>query len=371
MKKTLLITIDFPPQKGGVANYLANFSKNIGSNNIVILANNHPDSHLFDPHQPYKILRQQLFYKLFWPHWLKSYYIAKKIIAKENIEQLLISHLLPIGYIALLLKLPYIAILHGYDILLAQKNPWKKYWAKLILAKAKLIIVNSNFTKNQVLKLGLENSKIIIVNPCPNLKPEDLNLAEKQILKNELDLHHKKILLSVGRLVERKGFDQVIRALPEVIKTIPNIIYLIVGNGPDLKRLEILAEKLKVRGNVIFCEDVPDKNLACYYDLADIFIMPARIIDKTDVEGFGIVYLEAAVFAKPVIAGQSGGVAEAVIDNQTGILVNPESVQAITDSILKLLNSPELINKLGIQGQQRVAKEFQWPIQIKKVINLL
>ncbi|MFA5188356.1 MAG: glycosyltransferase family 4 protein [Patescibacteria group bacterium] len=370
MKKSLLITIDFPPQIGGVANYLANLSKNFPPGNLLVLANNHEQSQHFDNKQPYKIIRAQLLSKYFWPRWLKTYLAAKPIIKKSKIEQIVISHILPMGYIALMLKLPYIVILHGYDIMNAQKSSWKKYWAVKILTQAKHIIVNSHNTENQVLNLGIKQNKITIVYPCPNLQLEQFNEHEMQIIKNELDLHHKKILLSVGRLVPRKGFDKVIEALPELTKQIPNLIYIIVGNGPDRERLEKLAEDLKVRGNLIIAEDIPNSNLPAFYSLANIFIMPARQIGE-DIEGFGIVYLEANLFGKPVIAGKSGGAEDAVIDNQTGILVNPESVQEINQAILKLFNDPELANKLGVQGRQRVLSEFNWYQQIDKLKNII
>ncbi len=369
MKKSLLITTDFPPQKGGVANYLSNFCDNLPKDKIIVLTQNSTNCH-FDGQQAYKIIRDNLYYKYFWPYWLKTYFIAKKIIAKEKIEQIIISHVLPMGYIALLLKLPYVVSLHGYDILAAQKNAWKKYWLIKILNKAKLIIVNSNFTNFKVLNLKIDGTKIVTVYPCPNINPENLNKAEKQIIQRELELFHKKIMISVGRLVPRKGFDKVIEALPDILTQIPNLTYLIIGNGPDLKRLEKLAEKLKVLSNITFIEDVSDNNLPIYYDLADLFIMPARQIGA-DVEGFGIVYLEANLFGKPVIAGNSGGVAEAVVDKKTGLIINPENVSQISNAILRLFNNPELMNKLGVQGRQRVLTEFRWPIQIEKIKNLL
>ena len=369
MKKNLLITIDFPPQKGGVANYLANFSEYLS--NIIVLANEQPQAQSFDSHRKFKIIRANLYYQYFWPRWLKIYFIAKKIIAKDNIDQLIISHILPIGYVALLLKKPFVVILHGYDLLNTQKNIWKKFLAKLILSKAKYIIVNSQYTKTETLKLGNWEDKIRIVYPCPHITPAQMVEAEKQIIYNELDLYHKKILLSVGRVVERKGFDKVIMALPELIDKVPNLIYLIVGNGDYIKKLEALAEKLQIRGNVIFIANSNDRQLACYYALANIFIMPSRLEKKTDVEGFGTVYLEAALFGKPAIAGNSGGAGEAVINNQTGILVDPQNVQEIKEAVLNLLADPELSNKLGVQAKQRAEAEFQWPKQLNKIKDII
>ncbi len=371
IKKTLLITIDFPPQRGGVANYLSNFSQNLPNNKIVILAGKKGEWQSFDDKQHYKIIRENLYYKNFWPKWLKTYFITKKIIKEEQIEQIIISHVLPMGYITLLLNKPFFIIFHGYDIMTAQKNAWKNFWLKLIMQKAKHLLVNSNFTKNQIIRGGISENKITIVHPCPNINPENLNKAEKEIIKKELELDSKKIMISVGRLVKRKGFDKVIEAMPEVIKKFPNLIYLIIGKGEYKKELEKLAENLQVRGNIIILEDIADSHLPCYYALADIFIMPSRIEKQTDVEGFGIVYLEANSFGKPVIAGKSGGVADAVIDGQTGILVEPNSASEIRKAILKLLTDQKLANKLGIQGQKRVKKEFQWPIQIAKLKNIL
>ena len=371
MKKTLLITIDFPPQIGGIANYLANFCENLPPDKIIVLANKPENKNNFDSRQGYKIIREKLFYKYFWPKWLKTYFIAQKIVKQEGIEQVIISHVLPMGYIALLLKLPYICIFHGYDIMLAKKSTWKRLWLKKILKRAKCLIANSNFTKKEIIKEDIGNKKIIIVYPCPHIKPENTNNAETQIIKKELDLFHKKILLSVGRLVARKGFDKVIESLPEILKNMPNLIYLIIGNGPDLQRLKKLAEDLQVRGNIIFIHDLKDSKLPIYYELADIFIMPARIENQTDVEGFGIVYLEANLFKKPVVAGKSGGIEDSVIDGQTGILVDPQDINEISQAVLKLLNNPELMNKLGVQGKKRVLSQFQWPTQIKKIINYL
>lgn len=370
-KKTLLITIDFPPQLGGVANYLSNFSNNIQSDKIIILANQHTQAQSFDSQQNYKIIRRNLYYKNFWPKWFKIFFIARKIIKQEKIEQIIISHVLPIGYLALLLSKPFFTILHGYDILLAKKTIWHKFWLKLILKKSQHIIVNSNFTKKQVIKQGIGEQKITILYPCPHITPKLLNTTEKDLICQELNLNNKIVLLSVGRMVKRKGFDMVIKALPEIIQKYPNLIYIIIGQGPDKDRLDQLAIDLKVRANLIFITDITDQQIACYYDRADIFIMPSRLENKTDVEGFGIVYLEANSFGKPVIAGDSGGVGDAVLNNKTGILVNPKENKDITQAIFKLLDDENLMNKLGEQGKKRVLNEFQWSKQVNKLNNIL
>jgi len=355
MKKSLLITIDFPPKFGGVANYLSNLSENLPHDKIIVLADKSVGAKLHHEIK-YQLIKENLLYKFFWPRWIKAYFQAKKVITEYKIEQIIISHVIPMGYICLMLKLPYFVILHGYDIVLAKRSAWKRYWLKKILNKAKHIIVNSHFTKNEVLNTGIKENKITIINPCPNFIKMQINETERQIVKNELNLHHKKILISVGRLIPRKGFDKVIEALPKVIQQIPNVAYLIVGNGPDDKRIQKLAQDLGVLKNITIVKDVPDTNLPVYYSLGDVLIMPSRIINKSDVEGFGIVYLEANLLGKPVIAGKSGGIEDAVINNQTGLLVDPEDVNGIAIAIIKLLTDQNLANTLGIQGKKKGRK---------------
>jgi len=175
----------------------------------------------------------------------------------------------------------------------------------------------------------------------------------------------------VGRLVQRKGHDMVIKAMPEIIKQVPDCIYLIVGGGPYKQTLERLVNKNNLRDWVKFIGTASHQDLPALYQLADVFIMPARQLDNGDVEGFGIAYLEANLFGKPVIGGKSGGVADAVIDGQTGLLVDPTDVSQIAKAAIKLLTDEAYAAKLGTQGLQRVNEEFDWVSQTEKIKELL
>lgn len=371
MKKTLLITLDFPPQTGGVATYLGNFCAQLNPENICVLANRVRQNFLYDEKQKYTIMRKSLLYRFIWPRWLKAYFTAKKIVQQQNISQLLISHVLPIGYVCLLLKLPFIVICHGYDVQLATANPWKEMWFKKIMKKANTIIVNSEYTKKAITDIcTLDEDIIRIVAPCPNTLTTEVSEEALSNIKTKLDIQDKNVLLSVGRLVERKGFDTVIRSLPIVIKDNPDILYILVGGGPYQKKLEQLSIKYQVQDYVVFAGRVDDEELPVYYGLSDIFIMPSRIIENKDVEGFGIVFLEANMYGKPVIAGDTGGVRDAVVDGETGILVDPENTQEIANSILSLLKDKALRKTMGQKGKQRVENEFTWDKQVGKVREL-
>jgi len=345
MKKSLLITIDWPPQRGGVANYLWNIYSRLPKQSVVVLGESLPAGKLA---------------------WLKIYFVAAKIIPAERIESVHISHILPMGYVAWMIKkifgLPYIVYLHGMDILLARKSLWKKWWAKKILQGAYLVVANSRFTADEAIKAGAEEGKIEIVYPCPNF-------SIPQMAANFTNTD-KNIILSVGRLVERKGFDKVIEAMPEILRDAPDAEYQIVGDGPYAAELMKLAKKLGVGDRVKFFPNINDAELPEFYKNCRIFAMPARKIDA-DTEGFGIVYLEAALFGKPSVAGNVGGAPEAVLNNQTGLIINPESPEEIARAIIKLLKDGDLCRAFGEEARARAEREFRWEAQIDYFKDLL
>ena len=247
----------------------------------------------------------------------------------------------------------------------------KKTLLKKIIAGAKAIIANSHWTEDELIKLGAEPKKITVVHPCPNLRPEQTSEWKVEEIFQDYQLKDKKILLTVGRLVERKGHDMVIKTLPQIIKTLPNVIYLVVGSGPYKKNLEKLVNQSRLGDYVKFINAVDQSDLAAFYQICDVFIMPARELPNGDVEGFGIVYLEANLFGKPVIGGRSGGVPEAIIDGKTGILVNPTDAFDIAQATIKLLTDSAYAERLGIQGLQRVAENFDWAAQTEKIKAIL
>ncbi len=153
----------------------------------------------------------------------------------------------------------------------------------------------------------------------------------------------------------------VLRALPRILHEMPDVKYRIVGDGPERTRLLRLAEELDVRRSVDFAGPVDDVALMDYYRTCDIFVMPSReATDGSDIEGFGIVFLEANLFGKPVIAGRSGGILDAVVDGQTGLIVDPMNIDEIADSVLTLFKDPVFARQLGQQGRERALRDFTY-----------
>jgi phosphatidylinositol alpha-1,6-mannosyltransferase len=186
----------------------------------------------------------------------------------------------------------------------------------------------------------------------------------------------KKILLTVGNLVARKGHDMVLKALPEVIKHTRNIGYIITGKGPQYNHLQQLVRIHQLQQYVKFMPQITHHELHKLYRACDIFIMPTRTLKNkqgqpTDVEGFGIVFVEANLYAKPVIGGDSGGVPEAIKNGFSGLTVNSEDSATIAKAIIKLLTDDPLAKRLGQQGRERALEKFDWHKESKKLIKIL
>jgi len=178
-------------------------------------------------------------------------------------------------------------------------------------------------------------------------------------IRRRHNVEDRMLLLTVGRLVVRKGHDNVIAALPLIKKKIPGVHYLIVGDGSHRKNLEEQVMSAGLCNNVTFVGYVPCEELGAYYCACDLFIMISRELPGS-VEGFGIVYLEAGAVGKAVVAGRSGGTSDAVIDGETGVLVEPENVEEVSAVVTGLLLDPQQRELLGSNGKRRVLQEYSW-----------
>jgi len=377
MHKSLLITYFFPPKIGGLENYLFNICKGLPKDKIIVLTNsaNLPKSDNFQK-EDFCVYQTKFFsWRFLKPSWLPLSWKIYRLIKKEKIKILQFGHYAHyclIGtLLAKLLKLKILIYFHGVDLWIHQRKKIDKWLMKLNLKNADKLIANSNFIKNEISKLGIPEEKITVVYPGVNLeKFKSLNN------KKSGDLANKKIILSLGRLIKLKGYDLVFKALPEVIRVVPNLVYLIIGEGEEEKELRELVKKLDLEKYVNFIKAIrgPEETKAPYYALADVFVGPSREIiykDYKHIESFGLVYLEAAAAEKPVIATKIGGITEAVLDGQTGLLVPPENTQALSQALIKLLTDEELAKKLGKQGRERVEKEFRWEQRVEKISELL
>ncbi|MFA6215495.1 MAG: glycosyltransferase family 4 protein [Patescibacteria group bacterium] len=390
IKKSLLITLDFPPRFGGVASYYYNVCKNLPADKIVVLAPNQPGAEAFDRQQNFPIIRKKLItnFPQVWPaslfgifklaasiKWLSIIRYMAKIAKTHNIEIIQVGQVLPIGTVALAYqkrkKIPYLFYAHGLDLTLPQKFLRKKTLLKKIIAGASAIIANSHWTNDELVRLGADAKKITVVYPGPEITPAASSSWKADEIFHRYHFDGKKIILSVGRLVERKGHDLVIKALPQIIKQLPAVMYVIIGDGPYRQTLENLVNQYQLRDYMTFLGAKKKEETAAFYQNCDVFAMPSRQLPNGDVEGFGIVFLEANSFGKPVIGGKSGGVPEAVLDGQTGILIDPASIDEMAQAAIKILSDRSYAERLGLQGLERVTSQFDWPTQVEKIKQVL
>jgi phosphatidylinositol alpha-1,6-mannosyltransferase len=368
--KTLLFTLEYPPFRGGVANYYGNIEKYWSRHAAEDLgiAEDDPDAQL-------RVLHNNdgaLLSGWLWPKWLPAFRLLKSAVERQGIEHILVGHILPLGTVAYRYsrksKLPYSVMLHGMDLALAMKPGRKQMLAKMVLRNAANIICSNAFTAEIAKKFVGEGSaaKVHVVHPGVELD----EVADPDIcaqVRSQYQLDNKIVLFSVGRLVGRKGFEHVIRAMPKVTEVLPDVHYFFAGDGPEKVRLLELAMQTK---NVTYLEKFSQEQKLAWFELCDIFIMPSYS-EGADFEGFGIVFLEANIAGKPVIGGRSGGVPEAIDDGISGLLVEPKNIDQIASAIIKLGQNPGLRQQLGRQAKARAREWFNWPRQIGHLYKIL
>lgn len=375
--RILLFTVDFPPILGGISAYsygIVNGLSQLGEEVIVLTQNVRGDFE-FDRCQKFKIIRVT---NLILLREVLFFFSFLYIVKKYKIEQVFNVVWLPCGVISLLasaiLNFSYYVAAHGSEIFdantfLKRKIKKKLKWLmRLTFKNAAKSFPVSNFTKMILEENKIEPENLLVI-PCG----VDLNKfsADVDYLKitEKYGLADKRVILTVARLDEHKGHDLVIKSLPKVLEKIPNLLYLIVGGGPEKQRLGKLIGDLGLQEKVIFTGCVPCEDIPKYYRLCDVFVMPSREtkIRRHWFEGFGIVYLEANACGKPVIGGASGGISDVIIHGQTGLLVNPNDIKEISNAIQLLLTDEKYAALLGQRGRERAGRDFSWRKIARKI----
>ncbi len=255
-------------------------------------------------------------------------------------------------------NLPIIFYVHGEEISGLYKSRLHGKGPLRALQNADVVVCVSSFTRGLLVGHGVDPAKIRIIHNGVDLKkftpgPKDRELIARYRLQN------KRILLTLGRLDKRKGQDIAVRAMPQVLETFPDTVYIIVGDGDQRLSLEMLVLELHLSGKVFFCGAVPEDELVRWYRTCDVFLMPNRTLPSGDTEGFGIVFLEAGACAKPVIGGAAGGVPDAIEDEVAGVLVEGTSVDAVANAVIRILSDPDMAASLGANGLRK-AQENSW-----------
>ncbi|HAO81703.1 MAG TPA: hypothetical protein DDW92_02370 [Candidatus Veblenbacteria bacterium] len=350
MAKLLLITSDWPPRMGGVANYYYGLHHNYPE--AIVLTN-------VIGAQGERVIKTSWTWPG-WPKWLPLLWLVPYWKNKLGIKFLAAGEILPTGTALLLTRLafgwPYLVFLHGLDIQLAQRNFWKRFLSRQILKRSAGVIANSNFTAQLAVAAGARAGSVEVI--YPSVSPQTVRPEVIVDIKQRYQLENRIIILTVARLVERKGITRVIEAIAQVEEKFNNLVYVIVGDGPAKDQLAKQSSRLKSR--VIFTGAILDEEKFAWYQLCSIFIL-TPLPDKTDVEGFGIVYLEAQAAGRAIIASRVGGVPEAV--GEAGIFIN--SAAELAAGLQRLLSDDKAKLNLAAIGRSQ-SKKFRTAGQAEK-----
>ena len=370
LAKGLLLNEAFPPDIGGVEEFLQSlclFSKH----KIDVLTEDTPESVNFDLNVSYNIYRKRVK-----PHiGFVQYLLAGiSLCCRYRYDFIFVGSFTSVFYVAkwlkIIFRIPLVLLYHGFD--LERQLQANSTIAIKALRDCDLIITNSHFNHKRYANLFPHADQTKILNPGVNtnvFKPDNNLKLDLNVLK--LPFQHSHVILAVGRLVEKKNHDLVLRCLPKVLERFPELLYIIVGDGPESQYLQELSVRLNINKNVLFYGSEVEKNLVSIYNICDIFVLPSkeRKMDnqgKIDAETFGIVFMEANACGKPVIGGNSGGIPDAIVNGVTGYLVNPSDENELAEKINELLSDKEKAKRMGEAGRKRAVKEFDWTVVAKR-----
>ena len=363
----LVVTQDFPPEIGGIQTYSWEIGHRLAAHgiNLRLIAPKHPSANAFDQQASFPIIRVTGR-----PDLLPLTALGTVATQARQLRPDVAFHTQWQTVVASILarKLTgwprqIACAAHGRELLF---NPLTRKlklgftydaFRRWVVSHVDAFFPVSHYTAGLLLELGVSNNRICVV---PNgTDPDRFHPRDGEALRRRLGLAQHPVLLTVGRVVPRKGIDTVLHALPAIAADMPNVTYLVAGTGPDRSRLEHLANHLEVLDAVHFLGQVPNEDLAAYYSAADLFVMPAREV-RPDVEGFGLVFLEANACGTPVVGTNTGGIPDAITDGITGALIPPGSPEALSATVTRLLSNPDKLSQLGEQGRRRVLDTANW-----------
>ncbi|MGH2725129.1 MAG: glycosyltransferase family 4 protein [Actinomycetota bacterium] len=370
--KVLVVTNDFPPKVGGINYYVSHLVRRFPPGEVTVFASDWPGAEAFDASFPHRVVRWSSDSMYPTPGALDR---VVDLISEEAADIVLFGAAMPLAMMGRAITkktgVPYATFTHGVEIWSA-KVPVTRSVLASVGRHAALVMgvsvwatdlmraaVGDNHTRTELLPPGIDDE---LFHPG----------VDDAWVRDRHGLGAAPVICCVSRLTLRKGQDQIIRALPRIAEEVPDVRFLIVGSGPDYERLRSLARRKDVEDRVVFAGEVGYEDLPAYFRAGDVFAMPCRTRKwGLEVEAFGAVFLQASAVARPCVAGDSGGAPEAVLDGETGLVVDGSERDEVAGAILRLLTAPERSTKMGRAGADRVHREFTWDALSTRLRGLL
>ncbi|MGI5337451.1 glycosyltransferase family 4 protein [Streptomyces sp. CA-181903] len=380
MHKTLIVTNDFPPRPGGIQAFLHNMALRLDPADIVVYASTWKRSRegveataRFDAEQPFRVVRDRTTMLLPTPRVTRR---AAGLLREHGCSSVWFGAAAPLGLMAPALRAAgarrIVATSHGHEAGWAQL-PAARQLLRRIGEGTDTITYLGEYTRSRIASALTREAASRMVQLPPGVDEKTFHPGSGgDAVRARLGLTDRPVVVCVSRLVPRKGQDTLIRALPAVLARVPDAVLLIVGGGPYADDLRKLAEETGVAASVRFTGPVEWDELPAHYGAGDVFAMPCRTRrGGLDVEGLGIVYLEASATGLPVVAGDSGGAPDAVLEGETGFVVRGESAAETADRVATLLLDPELRARMGARGRAWVEERWRWDLLAERLQELL
>jgi len=375
VSRTLVVTNDFPPRAGGIQAFVHGVLLHQDPDSVVVYASAWKRAAQFDSEQPFPVIRHRSSLMLPEPTVLSR---ARRIAAEYECDRVLFGAAAPLGLLAPRLRsegmAPIVAMTHGHEAA----------WASTVGARSVLRAIGDSvdtvtylgeYTRARIAAALRPAAAARMRRLVPGVDTETFHpqvRADGSSLRAELGLADRPVVVCVSRLMPRKGQDTLIRALPLIQREVPEAALLIVGGGPYRSKLDELVAQTGVGGSVVLTGTVPWEALPAHYAAGDVFAMPCRTRNRGwDVEGLGIVYLEAGAIGMPVVAGNSGGAPDAVLDGQTGYVVDGRDPAEVARRLSGLLRDPQSAQEMGRRGRAWVEEQWTWPKVSRRLTDLL
>jgi phosphatidylinositol alpha-1,6-mannosyltransferase len=374
-RKILLVTNDLGPRAGGIETFLLGLLDQLDGRQIVIYTAFQLGSDEFDRELQGKtgviVIRDKNSILLPNPFLNRR---IRSVMQSYGSEIIWFGAAMPLAWMSALLKRGgakrIVALTHGHEVWWAKLPPFRWIFSRTTKSIDVLTYLGA-FTRTAIAPIVNKSCELIQI--APGIPIDHFTPGSKSTrLQKDLRLEGRRVLISVGRLVHRKGQDKLLEALPAIVRQHPDVVLVFVGVGPRQKKLDQLIERYKLSEYVRFVGRVSYQHLPEYFRLGDLFVMPSRSrLAGLEVEGLGIVYLEASACGIPVVAGASGGAPDAVIEGTTGLVVDGTSVEAIAQTINELLDQPARMWEMGLAGRAWTVERWGWQIWGQRFSDVL
>lgn len=373
--RTLVVTNDFPPRVGGIESFVLAMVRRMAPDQVVVHTARQPGDAAFDATLAFPVVRDRSSLMLPTPQITKR---AVQIARDLDCESVWFGAAAPLGLMAKQLKTRAgvrrtVATTHGHEVWWASTPVTRRLLHRIGDSNDVLTYLGS-YTRDRIAKALSADAAARMARLTPGVDERAFHPGvDGTAVRERHDLGTRPVVVCVSRLVERKGQDMLIRSLPRIHRRVPDAAVLIVGDGAQRRALGRLVDELGLREDVVFAGAKPWAETPPYFAAGDVFCMPTRTRKAGfEVEGLGIVYLEASACGLPVVAGDSGGAPDAVQDGVTGYVVNGRSLDDIADRVSTLLLEHDLAVQMGEQGRRWVEQSWRWvdlAAQLQHLLN--